>query len=260
MANPPNVNYCKITGNFKAFIADNADSDDLPDFVPMSGVGQIWPNVTTAKNTQVGYKSTYFNSAIPVTVDLDGDLAQGGRKYVMVLAESPTINPSNFNYSIKLSLAALGETNFREYGPFAFNVIPNGEVDITDVVPVAISNGVPIVQGPQGAPGDLIETTNSIWTGAVGLPEFPRTYLATLTGNVTSITLPGGLLPGQSGTITIVSKQDAVGGRTIAWPAEILWPEGIEPQPTPGANTISLFNLMWTGNEWLGFLGGKTFA
>jgi hypothetical protein len=260
MANPPDLNYCKIVGNFKAFIADNADSDDLPDFVPMSGMGQIWPNVQTAKNTAVGYKSTYFNSPIPVTVDLDGDLSQGGRKYVMVLAESPTVNPSNFNYSIKLSLAALGESNFRDYGPFAFNVTPNGEIDITDVIPVTISNGTPIVQGPQGEPGDLIGVTNADWQGAVGLPEFPKTYLATLTGNVTSITLPTGLLAEQSGTLTLVTQQDAIGGRTNAWPTEILWPEGLEPQPTPGANTVSMFNLLWTGQNWLGLLGGKTFA
>lgn len=150
MANPPNTNYCKIVGNFKAFIADNQDADDLPDFVPMVGTGHIWPNVTTAKNSQVGYKSTYFNSKVPVTVDLDGDLAQGGRKYVMVLAESPTINPLGFNYSIQLSLAAQGETTFRQYGPFAFNVTPGGEVDLADVIPVSTSGGVPITQGPAG--------------------------------------------------------------------------------------------------------------
>jgi hypothetical protein len=68
------------------------------------------------------------------------------------------------------------------------------------------------------------------------------------------------LLAEQSGTITIITQQDAVGNRTIVWPTEILWPEGIEPQPTPGANTISMFNLLWTGQNWLGILGGKTFA
>lgn len=260
MANPPNLKYCKIVGNFKAFIADNADSDDLPDFVPMSGMGQIWPNVTTAKNTQVGYKSIYFNSALPITVDLDGDLSQGGRKYVMVLAESPTINPSNFTYSIKLDLAALGESNFRSYGPFTFNVVPDGEVDIADIIPVTVSNGTPIVQGPQGEPGDLVGVTSGAWSGAVVLRNYPQTYLATLTGNVTSLTLPTSPIGLESGTLTLVLTQDATGGRTIAWPAGVLWPEGIKPQPTSGANSISVFNLLWTGTQWLGLVGGKTFA
>lgn len=260
MANPPNLNYCKITGNFKAFIADNQDEDDLPDFVPMSGTGSIWPNVSMAKNTRVGYKSTYFNSPISVTVDLDGDLSQGGRKYIMVLANSADLNPGTFNYSITLNLAALGESNFRTYGPFAFDIVPGGEIDITDVIPVAAYGGNPLVQGPQGEPGDLVGVTSGTWSGSVVLDKYPQTYLSTLTGNITSMSLPASPLNVQSGTITLVVKQDAVGGRTIVWPTEVLWPEAIEPQPTPGANTLSMFNLLWTGQNWLGILGGKTFA
>jgi hypothetical protein len=260
LANPPNLQYCKITGNFKAFIADNDDSDDLPDFVPMSGTGQIWPNVTLTKNTATGFKSTYFNSPISIIVDADGDLSQGDRKYVMVLAPSEILNPTNFNYSIMLNLYALGEGTSRSYGPFAFDIIPGGEVDITDVIPVTASGGTPIVQGPRGEPGDLVPTTVGSWSGAISLPDYPRTYLGTLTGNVTGITLPPAPLAEQSGTITLVVTQDAVGGRTIVWPTEVLWPEAIEPQPTPGANSVSLFNLMWTGQAWLGFLGGRSFA
>ena len=260
MANPPNLNYCKIVGNFKAFIADNADSDDLPDFVPMSGTGQIWPNVEKAKNTQVGYKSTYFNSPINVTVDLDGDLSQGGRKYVMVLAESPTINPSTFNYSIMLNLAAQGESNFRQYGPFAFDVEPGAEVDLTDVIPVSAYGGNPIVQGPQGEPGDLVGVTTGTWGGAVVLDKYPQTYISTLTSSVSSMALPTSPIGLQSGTITLVLTQDATGGRTIAWPASVKWPDGIAQQPAGGPNTVSVIHLMWTGTTWLGMVGGKSFA
>lgn len=260
MANPPNLNYCKIVGNFKAFIADNQDSDDLPDFVPMSGNGQIWPNVQLAKNTQVGYKSTYFNSPVPVTVDLDGDLAQGGRKYIMVLAESSNINPSTFNYSIMLNLAAQGESNFRQYGPFAFDVTPGGTVDLTDVIPVSAYGGNPIVQGPQGEPGDLVGVTSGTWGGSVVLDKYPQTYLSTLTSSVTSMALPTSPIGLQSGTVTLVLTQDATGGRTITWPASVKWPDGIVQQPAGGPNTVSVFNLLWTGTTWLGLVGGKSFA
>lgn len=260
MANPPNLNYCKIVGNFKAFIADNADSDDLPDFVPMSGTGLIWPNVTTAKNTQVGYKSTYFNSPVPVTVDLQGDLSQGGRKHVMVLAPSAVLNPSTFNYSIKLSLAAQGESNFREYGPYAFDLIPGGEVDITDVIPVAAYGGNPLVQGPQGEPGDLVGVTSGTWGGSVVLDKYPQTYISTLTSSVTSMALPTSPIGLQSGTVTLVLTQDTTGGRTITWPVGVKWPDGIVQQPAGGPSTTSVFHLLWTGTQWLGMLGGKSFA
>jgi hypothetical protein len=260
VANPPNTNYCKIVGNFKAFVADNQDSDDLPDFVPMSGTGYIWPNVTLAKNSQVGYKSTYFNSRIPVSVDLDGDLAQGGRKYVMVLAESPVINPSNFNYSIELDLAAYGESNFRKYGPFAFDVVAGGVVDIADVIPVSVYGGLPITQGIQGDPGDLVGVSSGNVSGALVLDKYPQTYLYTLTGNVTSVTLPTSVIPQTSGTITLIFTQDATGGRTITWPASVKWPEGIAQQPAAGPNMVSMINLLWTGTQWLGLMGGKSFA
>lgn len=261
MANPPNLNYCKITGNFKAFIADNQDEDDLPDFVPMTGTGFVWPNITTAKNVQTGYKSSYFNSRISVYLDEDGDLSQGGRKYVKVLASSPgVVNPEDFNYSIQLTLTAQGETESRVYGPYAFPIVPGGEVDIADVIPVSAYGGQAVIQGPPGPAGDLIGVTTSSWSGDVTLLLYPRTYISTLVGNITSMTLPTGMLAEQSGTITLVCVQDAVGGRTITWPTEVLWPEAIEPQPTPGANTISMFNLLWTGTQWLGLLGGKSFA
>lgn len=260
MANPPNLQYCKITGNFKAFIADNQDDDDLPDFVPMSGTGQIWPNITMTKNTQVGYKSTYFNSPISIIVDEEGDLSQGGRKYINVLAESANLNPPVFNYSILLDLYAQGEVSSRKYGPFAFDIIPGGEVDITDVMPVSAYGGNPIVQGPQGEPGDLVGVTSGSWAGAVVLDQYPQTYLSTLTGNVTSMALPTSPIGLQSGTVTLVLTQDATGGRTITWPASVKWSEGLSQQPAPGANTISVFNLLWTGTSWLALTGGRSFA
>lgn len=260
MANPPNLQYCKVTGNFKAFIADNQDDDDLPDFVPMSGTGQIWPNITMTKNTQVGYKSTYFNSPISLIVDEEGDLSQGGRKYVKVLANSENLNPATFNYSIVLNLFAQGEVSSRQYGPFAFDIIPGGEVDITDVIPVSAYGGNPIVQGPQGEPGDLVGVTTGTWNGPVVLDSYPQTYLATLTGNVTSMALPTSPIGLQSGTVTLVLTQDATGGRTITWPASVKWSEGLSQQPAPGANTISVFNLLWTGTSWLALTGGRSFA
>jgi Collagen triple helix repeat (20 copies) len=153
VANPTNVTYCKIVGNFKSFVADGLDSDALPDFLPMTGTGLIWPNTVSAKNTGSGNKSTYFNSPVSVTVDADGDLSQGSNKFVMVLSSDSNVNPSAFNYTVRLNLKAVGEVNDRVYGPYTFDVVPGGVVDITDTLPVTASGGVPIVQGPQGVPG-----------------------------------------------------------------------------------------------------------
>lgn len=159
MANPPNLSYCKIIGNFKAFVADSSgelgDLDDLPDFLPMSGSGTITPNVSIAKNTDVNNKSTLFGEAIPVTVDIDGDLSQGENKYVMVLTPSDPIIPADFTYSVELSLTIQDRTDIRFYGPYSFLVIPGGTVDLTDIIPVPSSAGTVISQGPVGPAGAI---------------------------------------------------------------------------------------------------------
>jgi hypothetical protein len=153
MANPANLQYCKVFGSFKAFVADSSDADDLPDLIPMTGTGEIYANIDRAKDLTPGQKSIYFNTSIPVTVDSDGDLSQGGRKYVMVLAPSDTISPVGFNYTIKLTLSVPGISGTRTFGPFAIPVVGGTEVDLADFLPVSSSAGTPVITGPMGPAG-----------------------------------------------------------------------------------------------------------
>lgn len=156
MENPPNLTYCKIVGNFRAFIGDMDDVDDLPDFVPMTGSGLIWPDITTAKNMTPGQKATYFTKPIPLVVDADGDLGRNDKKYVMVVAPDETsgMNPIDFTYSISFTLGGIGESSDRTFGPYSFSVVPGGTIDIVDIIPVSSSSGTPIIQGPKGEQGN----------------------------------------------------------------------------------------------------------
>jgi hypothetical protein len=68
---------------------------------------------------------------------------------------------------------------------------------------------------------------------------------------------------GEANILTLILKQDGVGTRTIAWPANVLWAGGpTDPvlTPTPGAyDMVSLAS--WDGGaRWFGVLGGKVFA
>lgn len=137
-------------------------------------------------------------------------------------------------------------------------------LSITGVSPTQTLNlGVPQgIQGIQGNPGDMVVTAGPAnVSGAVDLSAvtFPSTRIWTLTGNITSLTLP---TPASniSATFTLVMTQDATGSRTVAWPASVKWPDGIAQQPATAAATVSMFNLLWTGTQWLGLLGGKSFA
>jgi len=60
--------------------------------------------------------------------------------------------------------------------------------------------------------------------------------------------------------VSLVIRQDATGGRTITWPAAVKWSDAIPQQPASAANSKSVIHLMWDGADWLGLLGGKSFA
>jgi hypothetical protein len=258
---PPGLTYCKVTGNFAALVADGVDASDKPDWQPMTGTAEITPNIAYGKNFTLGYKRTHFPRPITVTIDTDGDLSYNGAKWIYLLAGGPDISPAGFNYKIKFTLTPPGEETPITYGPYDFEVVAGGEVDLTDATPVDSSGGTPVSKGLKGDPGDMTPATaQTSVTGAVGLLaiDFPSTRLWTLTGNVT-LTLPTPAAS-HSATITLILTQDATGGRTITWPAAVKWPDGIAQQPAAGANTISAIHLLWTGTQWLGLVGGKSFA
>ena len=261
LAEPASLTYCTVEGNFAAFIADGLDANDLPDWEAMSGTASITPNIPYGQNFATGEKRTFFPRPIACTIDADGDLARNGTKGVKLLADGPSISPQGFTYQIKFTLTPPGEETPVVYGPFDFSVVPGGTVNLVDVVPVAGTSGTPLAKGEQGEAGDMSPVAGpGTATGAVILTEaaLPSTRLWTLTGNVT-LTLPTPPAT-HSGTITLVTTQDATGGRTITFPASVKWTDGIVRQPALGANTTSVTHLLWTGQQWLGMSGGNSFA
>jgi len=186
----------------------------------------------------------------------DSPLSRG---VFLIATDDPDLQPVGWTWTVMYNLLdpqgrRVGLPNQNIYVP------ADTTTDLTLAMNVAASNGAIITKGDQGDAGDLVAVTTSSWTGAVTLTEYPQTYLIALTGNVTAITLPTSPTPIRSGTITLVLTQDATGGRTIVWPASVKWPEGISQQPATAANSVSVIHLMWTGTQWLGMLGGKSFA
>jgi hypothetical protein len=86
-------------------------------------------------------------------------------------------------------------------------------------------------------------------------------FEVTMTENVLSLVLanpPGG---GIAGSCVLIVKQDANGGRTLAWPGSIRWPGGVQPSITAAKNAIDLFAFVTRdgGVTWYGFVGGQDF-
>lgn len=143
-APPEGLLFCKVTGRFRAVRVDGTDPDDLPEFVSKAGTARI---VCNAQRLDYGTE-TWFPDPVECVIE-DGQLAQGGRAWVKLLAPSEGLNPPDFNYQITVTFDT-GQV----VGPYSFDVVPGGEIDLTAALPVAVNGGVPITRGlpgPQGA-------------------------------------------------------------------------------------------------------------
>lgn len=80
--------------------------------------------------------------------------------------------------------------------------------------------------------------------------------------NVTSLALANAPASGRAGWVTLILRQDANGGRTVAWPAAVKWSGGQAPMVSLSAGAIDVYRLLTVdgGATWLGFCVGQDFA
>jgi hypothetical protein len=70
----------------------------------------------------------------------------------------------------------------------------------------------------------------------------------TLTGAATlTFTAPAGPT-----NLVLKLVQDVTGSRTVAWPAAVLWPAGVTPTLSTGANDIDIFTFYYDGTNYYG--------
>lgn len=87
-------------------------------------------------------------------------------------------------------------------------------------------------------------------------------FEVTLTENVTTLTISNPPASGKAGSLTLILKQDATGGRTFAWPASVKSAGGTDPTISSAANAIDIYTLLTTdaGTTWYVFTGGQSFS
>jgi hypothetical protein len=83
-----------------------------------------------------------------------------------------------------------------------------------------------------------------------------------LSANVTSLAFANPPVPGRAGVVTLIVRQDASGGRTLAWPAAIRWAGGVAPVVSSDGQALDVYNFITRdgGTSWLGFPAGQAFA
>lgn len=86
------------------------------------------------------------------------------------------------------------------------------------------------------------ESTPSSSSGSITIDFDASNYFEiTLTENITSMTISNTTRPG---TRVIKFKQDATGGRTVAWDADVKWPGGTAPVITATANAVDVVSIV----------------
>jgi hypothetical protein len=112
---------------------------------------------------------------------------------------------------------------------------------------------------------DFAETTATptVTGGILTLDsETANVFEVTLTDDVVTLVLANPPAATKAGSVTLILKQDATGGRAVAWPASIRWPGGMPPDISSPANSVDVFAFVTTdgGTNWYGFQGGKGFS
>lgn len=80
-----------------------------------------------------------------------------------------------------------------------------------------------------------------------------------LTANVTFTFDRGGIPAG--GRVRLVTQQDGTGGRTITWPADVVWGLAGAPAVDTTLSTQSVFEFELSAtNKWLGTMRGTKYA
>jgi hypothetical protein len=106
-------------------------------------------------------------------------------------------------------------------------------------------------------------TTPAVDAGTLSLDlETGNVFDVLLTADVTSLNLLNAPASGRAGAATLIVRQDATGGRTVAWPGSVKWPGGAPPAASSAANAMDVYAFITRdgGVTWFGFLGGKDFS
>ncbi|ASX99246.1 minor tail protein [Arthrobacter phage Molivia] len=254
-----------VTGQFYFVNEDNIDADTDPELIVVTG------KVTfTCEAKDPLRMPTKKAVIIPMTFDAEfdsqGRIVPKGQTDVGIelpASNSPLFNPTNFTWKVEFDLKEVASGYSVVLPSFSIFVREGETWDIVDLMPVSMDPGTIMIQGPQGVAGDMAPIAASAnKSGAVSLAEsdMPSVQPWTLTGNVTLSLFTPVLTPARTGTISLVLRQDGTGNRTITWPASVKWPDGIAQQPAAAASSKSVIHLMWDGTDWLGVVGGKSFA
>ena len=136
-----------------------------------------------------------------------------------------------------------------------------GAAQLQDGIPISMQDQQ--LTRPELKDFSETSTTPMVSAGALTLDlELGNVFEVTLSQNVTTLALANPPASGRAGTCTLILKQDATGGRTLAWPTSVRWAGGLPPLVTLAANAVDIYAFITRdgGTTWYGFPGGQDFS
>ena len=158
------LKYCLVTQNIASVLEDSrVDDDRFPDIELVSGDVTFTPNVPTGSSYQVELTNGQWYS-VPLgrikAKIVNGKIFHEDDRGVYLFAAGSGSNPSKISYSVSYSNLRAGGVPV-SLNSFSFQAVPDGEVDLTRVMPVSGASPAGTIRGPRGTSLESIEVEDS---------------------------------------------------------------------------------------------------
>ena len=158
------LKYCLVTQNIASVLEDSrVDDDRFPDIELVSGDVTFTPNVPNGSSYQVELINGQWYS-VPLgrikAKIVNGKIFHEDDRGVYLFAAGSGSNPSKISYSVTYSNLRAGGVPV-SLNSFSFQAVPDGEVDLTRVMPVSGASPAGTVRGPRGTSLESIEVEDS---------------------------------------------------------------------------------------------------
>ena len=158
------LKYCLVTQNIASVLEDSrVDDDRFPDIELVSGDVTFTPNVPTGSSYQVELTNGQWYS-VPLgrikAKIVNGKIFHEDDRGVYLFAAGSGSNPSKISYSVSYSNLRAGGVPV-SLNSFSFQAVPDGEVDLTRVMPVSGASPAGSIRGPRGTSLESIEVEDS---------------------------------------------------------------------------------------------------
>ncbi len=216
-----------------------------------SGITALTGDATASGSGSVAITVTKINGQTPAAVATSGAYADlNGKPTIPTVGTAGSKSASDNTKSSVASVSGVTVVgHVATFGDTAGTVQDGGLLGTAAALTAGAANGVatldsggkiPAAQIPATAVGALTYGATIAWDAST-----IKIANVTLTGNAT-LALPTNLTPGR---YALTIKQDATGGRTLAYATGWLFPGGLKPTLSTGANAVDLLDVIYDGTN-----------